>query len=110
MTHSNMQRVEMIDLSPLAHRFGLTIDGPAIVCGEARIVQPLGADFMTVSTCDPATAQRLDDSGVGTFLYRQPVAGRLSLAFNPRRLGEVIAALEQGAEEPMPSYGRNYRS
>jgi hypothetical protein len=84
----------MIDLETIARRWGLSIDGTAIVCGLARISRIDGSDDLAVSTCDPSTAQVLDDSGIGQVLFRQPVAGRLSLRFDPKRLGQVVHVIE----------------
>jgi hypothetical protein len=88
-----MMHVKMTDLSSFARRYGLPIDGAAIVCGEARIVQPEDSPEMFAYTADERTAKALWNSQVGSVLH-DGTCGRLSLKFSPRGLGAIVQAIE----------------
>ncbi len=85
----------MIDLSSLARRFGYRADARGFNVGLARITQPEGEGLMFASTSDSATADALYHSDVGEIIYRQQTQGRISLRFNPKGLGRIVAAVEE---------------
>lgn len=84
----------MTDLEQLARKFGLPLDGSAIVCGQARVTAGDGCLF--VSTCHEPTAAALWVENFGETLFRQKANGYLTLRITERQLWRVIEAIEEG--------------
>ena len=84
----------MIDLQNLSRRWRLPCDGRGIQIGLARVTCLDASDELAVNTSDPATAKTLYEVGIGRVLYDDRRSGAITLAFNPRALGQIVSAIE----------------
>jgi hypothetical protein len=82
------------ELDRISARFGLPLDGAALVCGAARISvwEPTGE--LCISTSDSRTAERLDNAGIGWLVLCKPSLGYLTCVFPVQRLGAIVEAVE----------------
>jgi hypothetical protein len=86
----------LIDLSAIARRHNLTIDGAAIPIGPGRIVTFGAAELAYTTSAVDSPAGDLMRAKIARIIYRTPAG--VTVAFAPARLRDVLAIVGRRVE------------